>query len=118
MHGQTWTKAKRLFERVIAEAADEPELVDRAKLYLEACRQRLAEGAGEAEGEDPYLEAVVLKNAGHLDEALALCRRGGRHRKDERMAYLAASIHALRGEVAEAADLLGLAIELNPKNRG
>ena len=72
--------------------------------------------AGEAE-EDPYLQAVVAKNRGNFAEALALCRRGGRHRRDERMAYLAASILALEGELPEAAELLAFAVGQNARNR-
>jgi hypothetical protein len=49
--------------------------------------------------------------------ALELCKRGGRQGKDERFAYLAASIHALRGEHDDALKLLELATEMNPKNR-
>ena len=66
---------------------------------------------------DPFLRAVYERNRGNLEEALALCTAGGRHGKDDRFAYLAAAIHALRGESVDAARLLSAAIELDPKNR-
>ena len=59
----------------------------------------------------------MAKNRGDFAAALALCRRGGRHHRDERMAYLAASILALEGDVAEAAELLALAVGQNARNR-
>ena len=67
--------------------------------------------------DDPYLQAVIAKNRGDFAAALAICRRGGRHRRDERMAYLAASILALEGEFVEAAELLALAVGQNARNR-
>ena len=57
------------------------------------------------------------KNRGKLDEALALCKAGGRWSKDERFAYLAASIYTLMEDYEKAASFLELAIDLNPKNR-
>src|SRR5436309_9919706 len=57
------------------------------------------------------------KNRGNLAEALEMSRKGGRDQKDERFAYLAASIHALENRWDEAAQTLARAVELNPKNR-
>jgi hypothetical protein len=48
---------------------------------------------------------------------LEICASGGRRSKDERFAYLAAAIHAVREELDEAAKFLELAIELNSGNR-
>ncbi|MEO8276685.1 MAG: hypothetical protein ABI639_10710 [Thermoanaerobaculia bacterium] len=112
-----WREAAVLFRRLIAEAGDDPGMGDRSRQYLSLCEQRLGEAkASEVEG-DPYLMALFERNRGDLAGALALCRRGGRHRRDERMAYLAASILALKGELAESAELLALAVDQNPKNR-
>ncbi len=117
MYRQRWAEAAKLFRRVI-EGRDggEAELQERAQQQLHICEDKLGGERGRQE-EDPFLLAVVRKNAGEYDEALALCTRGGRQSKDERFAYLAASIHALRGEGEEAARFLELAIDLNPKNR-
>jgi|CXWL01.1.fsa_nt_gi tetratricopeptide (TPR) repeat protein len=93
---------------------DEPELGARARVYLAVCRTRLEEAA--RANEDPYLLAVVAKNEGELDRALELCRQNGNDR-DERFIYLAASIHALRGDESAAAEALAHAIALQPKNR-
>jgi hypothetical protein len=114
MYRQKWDEAERLFGRVAA-ASEQPELRDRGAQLLAACRRkRLEEDSPVA---DAFLQAVYEKNRGDYPAALQLCGRGGRQSKDERFAYLAASIHALLGEVEEAAKFLALSIELNPKNR-
>jgi tetratricopeptide (TPR) repeat protein len=114
-----WPKAAQLLEKAM-ELADRPELRERARQFLTACRQKVqAEEGKPAKGADadPYLHAVYEKNRGNLREALEICRRGGRDQKDERFAYLVASIHAIEGRAEEAAQALGKAVELNSKNR-
>lgn len=112
-----WREAAGMFRRLVRDASDDPGLGERSRQYLALCEQRLAKGDPLEVGDDPYLHAVFEKNRGELATALALCRRGGRHRRDERMAYLAASILALTGELAESAELLAIAVAQNPKNR-
>jgi hypothetical protein len=101
----------------LQESDDDPSLAERARQFLALCEQRLSNGKPTPEDDDPYLQAVVAKNRGDFAAALALCRRGGRHRRDERMAYLAASILALEGQWAESAELLAFAVDQNPRNR-
>jgi len=115
MYRQKWDEAERLFIRV-ATSGEEAELRDRGAQLLAACRRKRQE-EGESPAADAFLQAVFEKNRGDYSAALQLCGRGGRQSKDERFAYLAASIHALQGETEEAAKFLALAIELNPKNR-
>lgn len=112
-----WKQAAGLFRRLLEDTDDDPTLGERARQYLALCEQRLGDGNGHEGDDDPYLQAVVAKNRGDFAAALALCRRGGRHHRDERMAYLAASILALEGEVAEAAELLARAVAQNARNR-
>ncbi len=114
---QEWSKAAAQLEKVVA--GDEPSLAARARQFLAICRQRLAEtdGAPAAEPGDPFIEAVMLRNQGDGHGALELARRGGRDKKDDRFAFLVASIHAAEGRLDEAAKALSQAIELNPKNR-
>lgn len=112
-----WREAAGLFRRLLGEIDDDPSLGERARQYLALCEQRLGNGDAPDADEDPYLQAVVAKNRGDFAAALALCRRGGRHHRDERMAYLAASILALEGAIAEAAELLALAVGQNARNR-
>jgi tetratricopeptide (TPR) repeat protein len=125
LHRKNWSKAAELFATVV-ESSDLPEVRERARQYLAACRQQEAQQAAAKSGKkprdeedeaDPYLRAVVEKNRGDLAAALALCRQGGNDQKDERFAYLAASIHALEGRADEAAQVLSRAVELSSKNR-
>lgn len=113
-HQQDWKEAEKQLSKVDRES-DQPDLGARARVYLEVCRLRTA-SAVEAE-EDAFLEAVMAKNAGDLDAAMELCSRGGRRGKDDRFAYLAASVFALEGNAEEALSVLQTAIELNPENR-
>lgn len=117
LHRKSWSKAAALFATVV-ESSDMPEVRERARQYLAACRlQEAKSGQPEGEEADPYLRAVYEKNRGDLSAALALCRQGGKDQKDERFAYLAASIHALEERVDEAAQVLSRAVELSSKNR-
>ena len=118
LHKKSWPKAAKLFESVI-EGTDVPEIRERARQYLSACRQHLEEKSDPAPAgdSDPFLQALFEKNRGNLSAALEACRQGGRDQKDERFAYLAASIHAAEGRTDEAAKVLARAIELNSKNR-
>ena len=95
LQAKDWAKAAERFEEVVRES-DRPEVRDRARQYLMASRQ---------------------KNRGNLKEALEISHKGGRDQKDERFAYLTASLHALEGRWDEATQALNKAIELNPKNR-
>lgn len=112
-----WQRAANFLEKAVAQA-DRPELRERARQFLAASRQKAqAEEPKPARRDDPYLQAVYEKNCGNFKEAMEICRRGGRDQKDERFAYLVASIHALENRLEEAAQGLAKAVELNPKNR-
>jgi tetratricopeptide (TPR) repeat protein len=115
LQAKDWTKAVERFEAAV-ELSDRPEVKDRARQFLTVGRQK-AGGEGKGPEPDPYLQALYEKNRGNLAEALEMSRKGGRDQKDERFAYLAASIHAVENRLDEAAEGLAKAVELNPKNR-
>jgi tetratricopeptide (TPR) repeat protein len=121
LQAKDWAKAVEHFERAV-EQSDQSEVKDRAKQFLTVSRQRAqgSESKPGAAAEDPdssYLQAVYEKNRGNLTEALEISREGGRDQKDERFAYLTASIHAVESRWDDAAQALTRAVELNPKNR-
>jgi len=120
LQAKDWKKAVGLFEKAV-ETSDRPEVKDRARQFLHVSRQKLEASGGkpaqEAADTDPYLLAVYEKNRGNLAGALEMSRKGGRDQKDERFAYLTASIHAAEDRLEEAVAALNRAIELNPKNR-
>lgn len=114
LHQKKWREACKYFEKILEETG-ESDLAQRSRRYLGVCRQNLVKP--KANDEDPFLLAVYESNRGNYDEALALCSRGGRQSKDERFAYLAASVYSLTADLETASKFLALAIELNPKNR-
>jgi tetratricopeptide (TPR) repeat protein len=113
LYGKKYAQAKKLLSRAASEASHS-EVANLARRYLAAAKNRLAE---EEPPEDAYLEAVYERNRGNLDAALEICSRGGRQSKDDRYAHLAASIHALRGDLDKAARFLEVAIKIDPRNR-
>lgn len=114
---KNWSKAAERFESALAQS-DRADLSARARQFLATARQQMTgKPAAKEEGGDPFLRAVFEKNRGDFDAALELCRKEGRDQKDERFAYLAASVHAAEGRFDEAAQALTRAIEMNPKNR-
>lgn len=110
-----YAEAKKHFNKVLQETG-EIDLSARVKRYLLICESQTGKRTKKTAG-DPFLQAVYERNRGNLEEALAICSRGGRQSKDERFAYLAASIFAVMEDKENAAKFLELAIELNPKNR-
>lgn len=112
-YGGKYDKAEKLFEQA-GEATEQTDLAARARTFQLACRQRLEDAPAP---DDPFLEAVIAKNSGDFDTAMELCTRGGRRGKDERFAYLAASVAAVRGDSDDAITLLQQAIEMNDENR-
>jgi len=121
LHHKDWSGAAKLFETAISES-DRNDVTARARQFLTVARQHIGETSSakkaKEEGEqDPFLRAVFEKNRGNLAAALDLCRREGREQKDERFAYLVASVHAIENRMDEAVQALTRAIDLNPKNR-
>jgi len=115
LHAEKWREANKVFTQV-AQKTDVAAVAQRARRYSAVCADKLKKGRRKA-ATDPFLEAVYERNRGNLEAALEICSRGGRRSKDEKFAYLAAAIHAVREELDEAAKFLELAIELNPANR-
>ena len=117
LQAKDWKKAVEHFEQAV-ELSDRPEVKDRARQFLTVSRQGEAGGEASRRPEPtPTSRRVYEKNRGNLAEALEISRKGGRDQKDERFAYLAASIHAVEDRLDEAAQALAQAVELNPKNR-
>jgi len=113
VHAKKWGEAKKLLKKVVAEG-DMVDLVHRAEQYLSFIERRLRSGTGDTR--EPYMKAVVEFNSGDLEAAETACKREGRLNKDERFAYLAAAIAAVREDFDLALERLETAVELNPRN--
>ncbi len=113
-HEGKWGEAKKALRRVVDES-DLAEVVQRAEQYLSVCERYAGDGDGSVD--DAYVEAVLQLNRGELDAVEETCARGGRREKDDRFAYLAAVVAALREDHDTAKQYLETAIRLNPRNR-
>ncbi|MEM7355606.1 MAG: hypothetical protein AAF657_32630 [Acidobacteriota bacterium] len=113
LHDKKWSEAAELLEKLVADSPG-VQLADRARQHLAICQRQMDSGN---KTEDAYLQAVFEKNRGNLEAASALCAEHGSVDKEERFAYLMASISALDGAEDEALEHLETAIRLEPKNR-
>lgn len=112
VHAKKWGEATKLLRQVV-EKGDMVDLVHRAEQYLALVA---GQSGGKGDPGDPYIKAVLQHNAGDFDAAEAACKREGRLTKDDRFAYLAAAIAAVREDFELAIERLGVAVELNPRN--
>ena len=118
-HKRHFDEAARRFEDLIEKHPDEKEFLDRARMYLGACRTgKKTKGPSAAEPEELYHAAVFEKNRGNVDKALDLLRKNaGRRDGDGRVHYLAACCFALQGDAEQALQSLKKAIAADDQNR-
>ena len=114
VHAKKWPEAKKLLDELESKA-EQADIRQRVSQFQDIVKR---EGVkAEARIQDPYMRAVYERNRGDLKTALALCTREGRSEKEDRYAFLAASIYTEMGELESAAKTLRRAIKLDPKNR-
>lgn len=116
LHEQQWAAAAERFEPLV-DGSNGRHLADRARQFLAICEQKQAEAVSPS---TPYLQAVIEKNRGNYEAALAICGKHGNKGEEDgdgRYAYLAASLEALHGNADAAIERLSDAVRLDPKNR-
>jgi tetratricopeptide (TPR) repeat protein len=118
-HRRHFDEAARRFEDLIGKHPDEKEFLDRARMYLTACRNgKKAKTASMDSIEEIYHAAVFEKNRGNVERALDLLRKSaGKKDGDGRVHYLAACCFALQGDVEQALQSLRKAIAADDQNR-
>jgi tetratricopeptide (TPR) repeat protein len=119
LQGHDYRGAAALFESVLAQYAEEKELHERVKLYLNVCRRQASssESAPHTIEERLYASTLAL-NGGRYDEAISHLRLVRDEDPDNDHAlYMLAVAHAQRGEFAEAVAHVERAISINPENR-
>jgi len=118
-HKRHFDEAARRFEDLIVKHPDEKEFLDRARMYLGACRnEKKTKGPTVAEPEELYHAAVFEKNRGNIEKALELLRRNPVRRDgDGRVHYLMACCFALQGDAEQALQSLKKAIAADDHNR-
>jgi tetratricopeptide (TPR) repeat protein len=115
---QKYSRAQQALEKVV----DGPskELVDRAKMHIRICVQRIARGPAPAakSAEDHYTQGVTLMNLGRWDEAREHLDRARKAApKADHIVYAMAALDCLTGEADSAMQNLKTAIQLRPENR-
>ncbi len=117
LNGNHLAKARSTFDRLVETAT--PDLAQRARMYLNICKQRLSRSAVQlntAEDHDNY--GVQVANQGMLDEAEGYLKKGLKLAPQcDYIHYALASTSALRDSAEEAMEHLEHAIELNGRNR-
>jgi outer membrane protein assembly factor BamD (BamD/ComL family) len=111
--------AAQLFDTVLAQYAEEKELHERVKLYLNVCQRQISTSLSAPHTVEERLYASTLAlNGGRYDEAISHLRLVRDEDPDNDHAlYMLAVAHAQRGEFAEAVAHVERAIAINPENR-
>ncbi len=115
---QKFHRAKELLEQVLGGPGKE--LVDRAKVHLRICEQRVLRPPAVApkSAEDHYTQGVALMNMGRWDEAREHLDRARKAApKADYIIYALAALDCLTGEADSAMENLKIAIQLRPENR-
>lgn len=117
-----WSKAKDAFRAYIDSYKDErdvAEMVDRARVHMAACEDKLAPAAVEPKNADEWmLQGVAASNLGQTDEALAAySKAGAMGAPKDKVEYARAAVLSMAERHEEALEALKQAIELNRDNR-
>lgn len=120
MHAEEYGKAIKALRELIAEHTDEPEILERARVLIQASEKRLHEKGKTVlrSAEDHYNVGVAAMNrrdldsaAQHLQQALKLAP------KADHILYALAVVNALKGQRDDALSFLKQAIHFRPENR-
>lgn len=108
--------AARQFGEVLKRYPDEPELHERARLYLRVCKRELQPRAEAPQSiDDRVYAATIALNAGREDEAVALLGNPD-DAADGRVHYMLAVVLARRGDRSGALARLRRAVDLDHDN--
>ena len=111
-------RAKEQLQAVQSAVPNEPELLDRAEIYVRVCDRRLAGEPDTPSGGELYRQAVFLSNSGDSDTAIELLDRAlADDPGSVESLYVRACAWALKGVADAAVRDLRQAIALDPKIR-
>lgn len=113
-----YLRAEEMFAKMMETHPAERDLVDRARVYINLCRnQRVT--AGSPQGfDDHYYQGVVLSNRGQHHEALQLFDKALRFKQDsDKVHYAMAAAYTQVSDRTRALAALRRAVELDPACR-
>jgi tetratricopeptide (TPR) repeat protein len=120
MHAETFDKAIKCFDTLIADHPDEPEIQERAKVLIHVCEKKIHDKGKTVlrSAEDHYNVGIADLNnreinsaIEHLQHALKLAP------KADHILYALAAANALRGDREQALNYLKQSIHCRPENR-
>lgn len=117
MQEHKFEKAKGLLEKILA--AGNRELMDRARVHLNLCKQQLAGGSTNFKTQEEHFDyAVSLMNSAQFDQARLHVEKILKQNPKADFAYYGmAVVDCLTGQVEASLKNLSEAIRLNPQNR-
>jgi tetratricopeptide (TPR) repeat protein len=119
LYSHEYEKAKAAFEKIISTFADDKEVLERAKIHLKLCEQKIARKPPAPRTLDEHYDlAVALMNEGKYDEAVDHFGRALKSNpKCDYVIYALAAMNSRTGNVEAALNNLQTAITLRPENR-
>lgn len=113
--------AKAMFESVQAKYSGDLEIVARAQMYIQVCKQKLeqeAKAATPRNADELYDHGVFALNIGDFTQARTFFEKALRLHPDEpHLLYSLAATHAQTGAHEEALNYLKLSIQIQPRFR-
>ena len=111
-------RAETMFQRLAQEYADEKDLADRARVYLNLSRQHTERAARLRGFDDHYNRGVYHANRGEYSDAVAMFEKALKlDPKSEKTLYGLGAALSRMGESARSMQYLRQAVELNGSNR-
>jgi len=120
MHAEDYGRAIKAFRELIAEHANEPEILERARVLMQASEKKLHEKEKTIlrSAEDHYNMGIAELNARQLDAAAQRLQHALKLApKGDHILYAMAAVNALKGNRDQALTFLKQAIHYRPENR-
>ena len=119
LYSHEYEKAKVAFDKVIATFADDKEVIERSKIHLKLCEQKIARKPAAPRTPDEHYDlAIALMNGGKYEESLDHLNKALKSNpKCDYVIYALAVTHCRTGNFDRALANLQTAIGLKPENR-
>ena len=119
LYSHEYEKAKIAFDKIIAVFGDDKEVVERSKIHLRLCEQKIARKPAAPRTPDEHYDlAIALMNEGKYEETLDHLNKALKSNpKCDYVIYALAITHCRAGNFDRALANLQTAIGLKPENR-